>query len=262
MSKQLLRIVGPEDSNGLQVINNGEESYIANGDIIVSEKTSSPNRPLHCSEVAKKMEGRFWHKFDTKFIGNDNKIYLRYYEHLEPTGIIDLINTDTTDQNFRDWAIPYYEVQVSDSIQQDTEELYEKLFGAMKEREVSFFSLPNKVINITDGSVIFDLINFGSSEYTDTVSLSEILKSSVAPIESGSIDLGIQYTKNNHIYSGETTFLAFSFKNGTLSINNLVEDFNGDARIEFIEGTIKVSPLTNDINECIINKCTLTYGRN
>ena len=264
-----LRIVGPgESSELLRTIDNGEESYIVNGVTIVSEKTSSPYRPLHCSELAEKIVERNYHKGDTKFIvksGDDDLLYSRIYEKVKPTGIIDLIDT----QNLQtDYAISCTQVSVSSVMEDKVKRLYEKLFGAMKEQEVSFYSLPKKVININDGSVLVDLVHIGSTEYTDTVSLGEVLKFPVAPVESGRVDVGIQYSKDRNIYCVEKSYAAFKYQDaddgsyGSMQVNNIIDKINDDVQIEIIDGDIKVSPLNNDVNECIINNCTVIYGRN
>ena len=49
-----LRIVGPDSTGDLRIIDNGEKSYLVNGDIIVTERTKSTDRHIHCSELEKK----------------------------------------------------------------------------------------------------------------------------------------------------------------------------------------------------------------
>lgn len=273
-----LRLVST-DGNDLRITDAGEYSCIMNGDLIVTEKTSATDRPIHCSELNKELRHRVWHKYDTKFIEqHEGKLYSKVYvgdnddDSLPDVGVIDIIQTNsrTTDENFPKNAIPCYdewpgrkpEKQAAIDLVND---LYKQIFGAMKEKEISFYSIPKRVINILDGSVMFDLIRYGSSEYTDTVSLGEVLKLPLAPVEFGRIDLGVQYSKNvldeTRIYNCDTNFTAFSFENGEKIVNNLVGDINGVVRYEFLDGILKVTPLVDDINECIISYCTITYGR-
>lgn len=304
MEAELLRLVGTDNRDGLRIIDNGEGSYLVNDDIIVTEGANSPYRPLHCSELDKKLRSRDWHKFDTKFFATadtDNpkqvRIFSRLYSNIRPNGVIDLINTDpdTEDiENYSDYAIQcndqcddkggldslFESVSKELGLEGDlaltadkVDILYKKLFGAMKEKEISFYSIQKEVVDILDGSVVFDLIRYGSAEYTDTVNLGEVLNLPHAPEEYGKIDLSVQYTKlyednTFRIHCGDTTFTAFSFNideiedSKRLVVNDIVGEINNEVQFEFLNGTIKVSPLTNDINECIISSCTLTYGRN
>ena len=99
-----LRIVGPDSTGDLRIIDNGEKSYLVNGDIIVTERTKSPDRPLHCSELDKKLKLRDWHKFDTKFIGTNGKLYSRIYSKIKPNDVIDLIDTDPSSEDIEDYS--------------------------------------------------------------------------------------------------------------------------------------------------------------
>lgn len=274
-----LRVVSPDSTGNLRIVNNGENSYLVNGDTIVTERTKSPDRPLHCSELDKKLKLRDWHKFDTKFIGTDGKLYSRIYSKIKPNDVIDVIETNPNSENIEEYS-DYAYLCCDDivlELPETTEEegvlsldridlLYEKIFGAMKEKEISFYSVPKRVINILDGSTVFDLIRYDSSEYTDTVSLGEVLHFTLAPVEYGRIDLGVQYSKSgdnaSQVYSCDTNFTAFSYVDGKLVVNELVGDINNEVGYEFLNGVIKVSPLNNEINECIISYCTITYGRN
>lgn len=273
METELLRVVSTENTGDLRIINSGENSYLVNGELIVTERDKSSDRPLHCSELDKKLKLRNWHKFDTKFISTTGELYSRMYSKIQPNDIIDIINTNPESEDieeYSNYAFLNSDKNLEDLINDKKDEieiLYEKIFGAMKEREISFYSIQKEVIDILDGSVVFDLIKYGSAEYTDTVSLGEVLKLPHAPTEYGRIDLGIQYTKLGDddtfkIYCKETTFTAFTTIDGTLVINELVGDLDNEIQFEFINGVIKVSPLINDISECIISNCTLTYGRN
>ena len=269
-----LRIVSPDVFGDLHIIDNGENSYLVNGDTIVTERTKSPDRSLHCSELDKKLKLRQWHKFDTKFIGGDGLLYSRVYSKVKPNNVIDLIDT-TPVNDFEDYA--YLCCDSSISIPDTTEDedelslekidkLYEKIFGAMKEKEISFYSVPNRVVNILDGSIALDLIRYDSSEYTDTVSLGEVLRLPLAPVEFGRVDLGIQYSKSGNnssqVYNCDTNFTAFSYVDGVLTVNDLIGEVNDEVGYELLNGVIKVTPLTNEINERIISYCTITYGRN
>lgn len=262
-----IRIVGT-DASPLQIIDNGEESYLVrnegNSSTIITETTSSPIRPIHCSELSKKIEARRWHKFDTKVIGDDGRLYSRFYEIVEPYDEIDSINLNTAnvDRN------RYFQLNENKGPlgkydnEDDIEELYSKLFGNMDEANIPFYSLHKKVINVVDRSIPIDIIRADSSEYTDTVSLSEVMDFSLAPVGSCKVDLVVNYSKNNNIYSRQISFTAFNYDGDSIKVENLIEKINNDVQVEYIEKVIKVTPINTLVDECIINRCTLLYGRN
>ena len=260
-----IRIVGT-DVSPLQIIDNGENSYIVKNEndssTIITETSSSPIRPIHCSELYKKIEERQWHKFDTKVIKN-GRLFSRYYENSKPLDEIDTVNTMddkmTADKYFQcsEEKGPFGKYENEDEI----EALYSKLFGGMKENDISFYSLHEKVINIVDHNIPIDLIRMSSSEYTDTVSLGEILDFTLAPIETCKVDLVVAYSKDNNIYSRQISFNAFNYEGESVVVDNLVEKINNDVQVEYINGVIKVTPINTLVDECIINRCTLLYGR-
>jgi hypothetical protein len=185
----------------------------------VTERENSSVRPLHCSELDKKLKLRNWHKFDTKFITASGELYTRMYSKIRPNSIIDVINTDpesediekysdyaflSSDRNFNDLVNSLLDVNISED---EIETLYEKIFGAMKEKEISFYSIQKEVIDILDGSVVFDLIKYGSAEYTDTVSLGEVLRLPHAPTEYGSFDDFEIYSKFAHWWGGKAMLM-------------------------------------------------------
>ena len=79
--------------------------------------------------------------------------------------------------------------------------------------------------------------------------------------------MSIQYSKvddKSVIYSNDITFNGFSTvtSNNKLSINfnNITQTVNDEVIVEFIDGLIRLFPNKDNILECIISNCTITYG--
>lgn len=272
MSNKLIRFVGTESGdenvNLLQVVNNGVDSFLEQNQTLITERTSAIDRPLHCSELNKKMISRKWNKFDTKFINIESGewLYSRYYEVTNPAGEIDIIKYTGVDHPEKTIFCCCDEILFPLGGETTVPvngilELYKRLFGTMKEKEIPFYNVTGKVINILDGSVVVDLINYNSTIYTDTISLGDVLKYPIAPHESGRVDLSIQYSKSGNIYYSDKVFTAFSHNGDTIEVDNIVESVNDNVQLEYINGVIKVTPLISDVDECIISKCSLTYGK-
>ena len=101
-----------------------------------------------------------------------------------------------------------------------------------------------------------------SSDYTDTVDLSGYIKNLALPEITGKVDLGVSYSIGNEIFLSTKTFSAFEYSAlGYLSMPNYIINIDGNIRVEYIEGVIKLYPLNDTISEFIINDCILTYGK-
>ena len=89
---------------------------------------------------------------------------------------------------------------------------------------------------------------------------------------SARLDISIKYSKLNDerteasINNYFTTFKAFEYDvNRNLIMENTIEIINdntGDlVKIEYFNGIIRLFPLSPRITECIINDCTVIYGK-
>lgn len=152
--------------------------------------------------------------------------------------------------------------------------LYKETFGDMNAtEEVYFYNSSKNTVDILTGAVTIDFITTNSDIYTDTLSLNDLVSYSSAPGVSGKVDLTVQYSKSGEIFSKDYTFLAFSYKTkkdrgaqgkaenkSELEMEDLVVLINSDIELEFVKGVIRVTPIIDGIDECIISNCTVTYG--
>lgn len=296
MSKKLIRLITAEsDYNSADTIFIGgtkEYPYLAynkqigqeTGTVIVSTYKKSPFRPIHCSELYNKLKKRSWNKVDgCRFIittPEGEKLYYRAYDSdssdslAQSEGPIDTLSTKVIGESGELSQIgSNFTFEIVGEDYADSKEIsntYKELFGDMATKidEINIYNAATRTINITDEIYCIDLISYGSDVYTDTVSLVPFISNSSKSNITCSADITIQYSKSGNIYNHDTTLLAFSFeKEGNnevsdkLSMDNYIEDINGDVRLEYINGTIRVFPNNENITECILSSCSIRYGK-
>lgn len=243
---------------------------------IVKEDNVSLFRPIRCSELLNKLSSRGWNMMGVKYLTFGLDQIIR--NHLEPgnltnsdylTGILN-IDTSSSENTVAKVGSP-----VSKFVREDEvdfiNESYKKTFGDMDgTNEIWFYRSSKDSIDIPNGTIVKDIIDYGSDIYTNTVCFTEIARHAAHKDLSAKVDLTIQYTKMDrrasiettgpHIYSRDITFEGFNNKDCKLTYNNFVEEIERDVNIEYINGILKVMPLTENVIECIIRKCTITYG--
>lgn len=247
--------------NKLTINNNNDIYYITNQGTINIIEGDLRFRPLHCSELYNKFLLRGIRPYDLFISGiegeDDERDPIIKFSYIEPRGEID--NIDTTDINN---SFP-----LCGDLYSDTEELvnrkYIELFGdgLNAGEELGFLSSTNS-IQEKESEVSIDLIKSFDS-YTNTVSLNELINYSTEAYISCRVDLTVLYSKSDGIiYNHNTKFTAFDYgPTQTLNIYNTIENIDSLVQLEYINGVIKVIPTSQEVNECIINNCTVIYGK-
>lgn len=254
----------------------GEELHLSDVNII-KEDGSSLFRPIRCSELVNKLLERGWNNLGTKYSSKDadgsirNLLVPGNLTNTEQTTGVLTINTELM-ENPNGVVVG---VPVSRGVTQADcdaiDEEYANRFGKMDGvNEVWFYRSTKDSIDLPTGTKVMSIIDCNSSIYTNTVNLNQLIHHSSGEKLSAKVDITIQYTKckraasieltNPLIYSRDLTFEAFNYSNGQLIVNNLMETIDRDVVLEFINGIIKVTPLTENVLECIIRNCTVTYG--
>jgi hypothetical protein len=231
-------------------------------------------RPLHCSELSRRLANRDWNKSETLFIQGDSNVddpILKYkkYTTTKPIGEIDEIDTLSNDQSL---SFPLCG-DISSEEKEYITEVYSSIFDntMTAKEEVCFMGSSKSVMNTSEGQESIDLIT-GLDSYTSSLSLCELIEYSSYPRISARVDISIKYSKLNNdmseasIYNYFTTFKAFGYnKDRKLEIENMVEIISDNTedliRIEYLGGIIKLFPVSPRITECIINDCTVIYGK-
>ena len=106
----------------------------------------------------------------------------------------------------------------------------------------------------------------GVDSYTNSLDLSELIEYSSYPGVSCRLDLSIKYSKVENsivsVYDYFTIIKAFEYdKDRNLVIEDTIEDIGDLIRIEYFNGTLRLFPKSPKISECIINDCTVIYGK-
>lgn len=160
------------------------------------------------------------------------------------------------------------------NIKSQVDELYKEIFGddISGINTISFHKSTRDVINTQGRSVSFDLISSDSDMYTNSVDLSELRDYSVSSGISARIDVTVQYStysnEETKIFNRDVTFSAFRYEYDEESntIECISEPFLGDLNNDVIvsytteTGILEVVPKAPRVSECIISRCTITYG--
>jgi hypothetical protein len=246
--------------NKLTINNNKEIYYITNDGTVNIIEGDLRYRPLHCSELSNKFELRGVRPYDLFISGvegeDDYNNPIIKFSYIEPRGEMDEIDTTDTDNSF----------PLCGDLDRETKDLIDKKYielfgdGLKANEELRFLSSTN---NISDKEIIesMDLIKSFDS-YTNTVDLNELINYSTDAYINCRVDLTILYSINGVIYNYNTMFTAFDYNaHQVLNMYNTIETINNRIQLEYINGTIKVIPTSQEVNECIINNCTAIYGK-
>lgn len=138
---------------------------------------------------------------------------------------------------------------------------YHKAIKKMKEKEgETLYNSSKVVIDFLKNSVLVNLVT--EDEYTNTISLRELESSLAFPGLIGKIDLCVKYTKSGVIHGQDLVFEAFKYPESDITAPEMPRftSYLGDVLVEYVDGIIRVIPEALDVDECIISKCTLSYG--
>ena len=243
------------------------------GSIVLIEG-SLKYRPLHCSELSRRLANRDWNKSETLFIQGDSNVddpILRYkkYTTTRPTGEIDEIDTLSNDQSL---SFPLCGDLSSETKELITEAYTDIFDDTMTAREeVCFLGSSKNVMRTSECQESIDMIK-GLDSYTSSLSLCELIEYSSYPRTSARVDMSVRYSKLNNemneasVYNYFTTFKAFEYdRNRNLELENTIEIINDGTedlvRIEYLGGIVRLFSVSPKITECIINDCTVIYGK-
>lgn len=213
---------------------------------------SSNDRPVYISELYERLEDRLFNITERKVIKNNQL-------HLHP----DTLVTGTSDLDKQTYTLNDSSKTV---LLQDTSIGPTNITAFINEymktiSTTSFYSSSKITVDILQSSITVDLVN--KNTYTNTLSLQTIERKMAKPGISGKVDLTVKYTKNYMIYGQDITFEAFKYNDSEINPESSKLNFVstlGDVRVEYTDGIIRVIPENNDVDECIISNCILTYG--
>lgn len=269
MNKKL-DIITSESSNlnTLTIVNNENNSNLSyntedRGQINITNE-GNRFRPIRLSELEKKLEQRDWNITERKYVSiTEGKDYLKV-KVTSSSGAIDTINstTDTIDGKVIGVSVSN-PLELDDSLKNQFNEdpNYKPILENMEGNEIYIYNSSRRVVDFINNSVIINAIKYNSDSYTSILSLDKLINNSAQPNISGKVDITIQYSKGNLIISHDTSFEAFKFNdNNEIEITEFIEEINSEVIMEYSGNTIRLIPVSNDVNECIIRNCIITYG--
>ena len=285
MSRNTLNIITSEEANSndkLFIIDSNESSILAykkDGDTIGLTEGSSHFRPIHCSELTERLKERGYNLMGTKFIKRTSgSLSSELCYDLSPSqNQIPVIITqqNNLDKSYKDdngnFIRPLLDFSCcgSDLPIDEIQNEYNLIFDESNmntRNEISFYSSSMSSINLIDDITEIELIKYNSDSYTNILNISELIYYNAKPGLTGLLDLTVEYSKAGQIYVRDLSFQAFKYlpTNDSdipaLDVNSYFTEINDDVQIEYLNNTIRVNPLRSDIDECIISRCTVTYG--
>jgi hypothetical protein len=269
----LLTIIRDGGNNSLRI----EGDSLVNNGIFVGEGTDF--RPIHCTELQEKLKEKGW-------LNEGFKIYytnktdstqvqttiIRTYRYKLPSNSINytvsenyidsnlpVINPTPESKNSPDIIINRSEFE---QISSGVTNTFNEIFGDQKgERELKINRSTKNQIDIVESSkTIIPIDSSSTSIYTSTLDLNDSIHHAILPGLSAKVDVTFMYSTNDFIGGGDVTFSAFKYnEEKELIKENIVFD-KGKVIIEYINGIIRIFPVSNDVNECILSDVVITYG--
>lgn len=267
MNKKLNIIkAGVEDQNTITIIGN-ENSFNLSYNTEDSGQVNITNegnrfRPIRLSELKRKLEQRDWNITERRYVSKAGEVLK--IKITSSSGPIDTINTSTDMSEGKVTGVSISNPEgLDDSLitQFNEDPKYKPILDNMTENEIYIYNSSKSIVDFVNNSLIINAIKFNSDSYTNMLSLDKLVSKSAQPNISGKVDLTIQYSKENKIISYDTTFEAFRFKeSGEIESIEFIEEINSDIILEYSNNIIRVIPIVNNIDECIIRNCIITYG--
>ena len=270
----LLTIVRDSGNGPLRI----EGDSLVNGDIFVGEGIDF--RPIHCTELREKLKEKGWlnegfkiyYENRIKDPNTNVEVIIRTYKYKLPSDTINytisdnyiddglpIINTSTESLGSPDIMITKSELE---QISSGVTNTFNEIFGEQKgERELKINrSTRNQVDIVENSKTIIAIDSSSTSIYTNTIDLNDLVNHAIIPGLTAKVDVTFMYSTDNFIGGGDITFTAFKYnENSELVKDNLIFD-RGKVIIEYINGIVRIFPMSNDINECILSDVVITYG--
>ena len=253
------------------------------GESRIRYNRNSVQKPVYMSELNQKLKAYRWLLSKNLYVDEDDiKITTTKFSpksqvySLNRGAVVggpgmSLITSDVSDLNT---ALDNLLSELSDLDQENIDNM-------VKTNEVYLLNNSKGSIDFLDMSNTSLLIDYNSSTYTNILDVKKLINKK--PIKDNTtlkIDLSIQYSKKNEvdeisgkrfIFGFDITFSGIEIKDGKLIYKNFINDYKDPidpinkpdiVRVEYLNGVIQLIPLSNDIIECIISNCLVTYGNN
>lgn len=243
----------------------------------------NPKRAIYCSELIQKLKQKRWFIPERKYVDDINSeefdVRLSILQE-DPLSPIYKINPLELYYDGDDGSVGSISLVTSPKVTYyKFNKLWEQAFNVIEDQdrrksiktqienmatsgEIYLYNSSKKVIDILEGSDLINLIEYNSDIYTNTVDISAVLSKRVCNNDTSvKVDLSVQYSKNSVIYNQDITFEGFSIEEDKLISQNFSQEINNEVIVEYLNGIVRVIPISQDIIECIISNCTVIYGK-
>ena len=263
------------------IIDNGEESILAQleeysfgkeGEVGITCSESNFRR-ITCSELAARLKERVWNNPERKFVAayplrngegqqdergqNLVDTYFTWLGEVKANNMPIHTNTPTGTKMacVSTSEIPKKKIK-------EFQENYKEVLSTMSSSEIYLYSSTESSIEFLTQTSVVSLIN-GEDSYTSIVDINPVFFSNLKEGSSGKIDISMKYSKGGEVFNKHTSFEGFrcigSSENLKISFSDFVEEIDSNLTLEYVNGVVRLHP-GNDIDECIIYCCTVTYG--
>lgn len=235
----------------------------------VKESQRSISRPLHASELNKALVERGFNYGFIPFAMTDaSSLYIGYENSnvvIPPLSLLQGLTggmkrmkiSSETEEEISQTKVAVKRIK--------SDEVYSKILEEMDEKEINLFTASTSSVDLVSGIRTIDLLTVGDDSYTNMVSLIPLKSAIIGEGINAKVDLSILYTVasggSGVTYSYSTYFPAFAYTSTRVEEENWIEEVRNLVQIEYINGIIRVLPLSSNVTECIISQCTVEYGR-
>lgn len=232
---------------------------------------NSIQKPVYKSELYQKLKTYRWLLSKNPYIDEDGLIKIATDKYIPDSQVYSL-NKGATDgtsvTNLEDGKIKVAIEKLMSGLSESDKEIIENM---VKTNEVYLLNNSKGSVDFLEMSNTSLLIDFDSDVYTNTLDLKKLInKKPIKEDTTLKVDLSIQYSKKNEnidefsgeilTYNFDITFSGIEINGGKLEYKNFINEQN-NIRIEYLNGIIQLIPLSNEILECIISNCLVTYGK-
>lgn len=242
-------------------LNNG--GGIATKEGVVLNNSAHRLHPLCIAEVFKKLYKRRWHLSGGRVLNSKGELSLIPDSLLEDPKPLEIDHRTgiLTSKNNSGETVSLVTNTEYPSFDSDLERINELYMNLVK--DVNLYNTYRLEVDLERGSITVDLV--GKGDYTNTVSLVGVEKKFIKYRLQGKVDLTVTYIKNSNRYTKDLTFEAFEYKGSKLDPKLERMDFinsmnNSDVFVEYVDGVVRVIPGSDEVGECIISNCLVTYG--
>lgn len=155
---------------------------------------------------------------------------------------------------------------MSDSLSEEEVNRINEIYNMtiLDDNSISLYNAAKLEVDLDRGSITINMV--GDKDYTNTISLKSVEKKYAKANISGKVDLTVKYTKSGLTYTKDLSFEAFKYSSNEFKPESTSNFYvspvgNVDVVVEYLGGIVRVIPESEDIDECIISSCVVTYGR-